>query len=227
MPWRYKVMARCWWRVCLQSDGKVLVAGMFTSVNGTARNRIARLHADGTLDTSFDPGSGADNAIYTLALQSDGKVVIGGGFTSYNGTGRSAIARLNMNGTLDTTFNTGSGATGGVVYTLAIQGDGKVIIGGYFTVYNGVARNYIARLNTNGLLDTGFNPGSGATGGGVVSLAVQSDGKIVIWYRKATNCPHQYQRANLNHRRCHDHYILCGSKCVHTGNGIRGFYHRQ
>ena len=166
--------------LAVQGDGKVLLAGMFTSVNGTARNRIARLNVDGTLDAGFDPGSGADNAIYALALQSDGKVVIGGGFTTYNGTARNAVARINANGSLDATFNTGSGASGGIVYTLAIQADSKVMIGGYFTAYNGVARSYIARLNTNGSLDTGFNPGSGASGGGVISIAVQKDGKILI-----------------------------------------------
>lgn len=167
--------------LAVQGDGKILLAGMFTSVNGTARNRVARLHADGTLDTGFNPGSGADNAIYALALQSDGKVVIGGGFTRYNGVGRNAIARLEANGALDAGFTTGNGASGGIVYALAIQQwDGKVLMGGYFTAYNGVARNYIARLNSNGSLDTGFNPGTGAGGGGVVSMAVQSDKKVLI-----------------------------------------------
>ena len=78
----------------LQSDGKIIIVGEFTSYNGTARNRIARLNADGTLDLTFNPGTGANGLVQTTALQSDGKIIIGGEFTSYNGTGRNRIARI-------------------------------------------------------------------------------------------------------------------------------------
>src|SRR5262245_39430326 len=93
------------WAVVVQPDGKILIAGDFTSVHGVPRNRIARLLSDGSLDTSFDPGSGADTTVNCMALQSDGKILIGGSFSSINGTSRSHFARLNSNGSLDTGFS--------------------------------------------------------------------------------------------------------------------------
>ncbi|OFX65411.1 MAG: hypothetical protein A2X15_00340 [Bacteroidetes bacterium GWB2_32_14] len=163
----------------IQSDGKIIIGGDFTSFNGTAINRIARLNTDGTLDTTFNIGTGANNIVRTITIQSDGKIMIGGQFTSYNDTTINRIARLNADGTLDTTFNTGTGVSNNTVATTAIQSDGKIIIGGYFTSYNGTARNNIARLNADGTLDTTFNPGTG-TSSYVFSIAMQSDGKIII-----------------------------------------------
>jgi uncharacterized delta-60 repeat protein len=172
----------------IQSDGKIIIGGSFTSYNGTAINRIARLNTDGTLDTSFNPGIGANDNIWTTSIQSDGKIIIGGDFTSYNGTTRNRIARLNPNGTLDAVFNPGTGVTS-VVRTNLIQSDGKIIIGGNFTSFNGTSRNKIARLNANGTLDNSFNPGTGVSGDGsyINTTTMQTDGKIIIagpfsWY---------------------------------------------
>jgi uncharacterized delta-60 repeat protein/uncharacterized repeat protein (TIGR02543 family) len=78
----------------LYSTGKILIGGAFTAYNGTARGRIARLNANGTLDTSFDPGTGANGWVYSIAVQADGKILIGGEFTAYNGTARGHIARI-------------------------------------------------------------------------------------------------------------------------------------
>ena len=163
----------------IQSDGKIIIGGQFSSYNGIARNRIARLNTDGTLDATFNPGTGANYYVSTTSIQSDGKIIIGGWFTSYNGIVRNRIARLNTDGTLDATFDQGTGADN-VVSTTSIQSDGKIIIGGNFTSYNGIAINRIARLNTNGTLDTSFNPGTGANGYGVGTTSIQSDGKIII-----------------------------------------------
>ncbi|EKE19188.1 MAG: hypothetical protein ACD_9C00099G0001, partial [uncultured bacterium] len=116
----------------LQPDGKILIGGTFTTYNGTSRNHIARINADGTLDTTFSPGSGANDDIYSLVLQSDGKILVGGPFTTYNGTSRNYIARINSNGSLDTTFNPGSGANN-ILHSTVIQPDGKILIGGGFT----------------------------------------------------------------------------------------------
>jgi uncharacterized delta-60 repeat protein len=172
-------------------DGKTLGGGSFSSINGTARNSIARLNADGSLDTSFNPGAGPNPPyVYSIAMQADGKVLIGGEFTSFNGTARNRIARLNVNGSLDSTFNPGSGATDGssglftAIYSVAVQPDGKLLVGGDFTRFNGVARNGLARLNANGSLDSSFNPGSAAGGGhywpGVHSVIPQRDGKVLV-----------------------------------------------
>ncbi|MEM6321521.1 MAG: delta-60 repeat domain-containing protein, partial [Bacteroidota bacterium] len=142
--------------VAVQSDGKVLIGGDFTTVNGTSRARIARLNADGSLDTSFDPGSGTNGDVQSVAVQSDGKVLIGGFFTTVDGTGRRRIARLNADGSLDTSFDPGSG-TNATVQSVAVQSDGKVLIGGDFTSVDGTSRNSIARLNADGSLDTSFD----------------------------------------------------------------------
>ena len=167
--------------IALQPDGKMLIGGSFTSYNGAARNRIARLNADGSLDASFNPGIGASGEVYSIALQPDGKILIGGPFTSYNGTSRNGIARLNADGSLDASFDPGSGAlNSNHIACIALQPDGKILIGGYFTSYNGTSRNRIARLNVNGSLDVSFNPGIGANADAVLSIALQPDGKILI-----------------------------------------------
>jgi uncharacterized delta-60 repeat protein len=158
----------------VQADGKIIIGGEFISYNGTGRNRIARLNADGSLDTGFDPGTGANGIIQSTTIQADGKIIIGGEFTSYNGTGRNYIARVNADGSLDTGFNPVTGASGAIRST-AVRSDGKIIIGGSFTSYNGTGRNNIARLNADGSLDTGFDPGTGANDI-IWSTAVQSDG---------------------------------------------------
>jgi uncharacterized delta-60 repeat protein len=165
--------------VAIQNDGKVLIAGTFTEYNGMNVNRIARVNSDGSLDTSFNVGTGANSNINTTSIQSDGKVIIGGDFTSYNGTNRNRIARLNTDGSLDTTFNVGTGVNDSV-YTTTIQSDGKVIIGGQFTTYNGTNINRIARLNTDGSLDTSFNVGTGFDNNWVNVVLIQSDGKVVV-----------------------------------------------
>jgi uncharacterized delta-60 repeat protein/gliding motility-associated-like protein len=164
--------------IAIQPDGKIIIGGSFTSFNSTERNRIARLNADGTLDTSFNPGIEANNQIRTIALQSDGKIIIGGSFTSFNSTERNRIARLNTDGTLDTSFNPGAGANSFVNKT-ALQSDGKIIIGGDFTSYNGTVCNYIGRLNVDGTLDISYNPGTG-TNWNVLTISIQPNGKIII-----------------------------------------------
>jgi uncharacterized delta-60 repeat protein len=162
----------------IQSDGKIIIGGSFTSYNGFTINRIARLNTDGTLDISFNPVIGANDNIWTTSIQSDGKIVIGGDFTSYNGTARNRIARININGTIDGTFNPGTGVTN-VVRTTSIQNNGKIIIGGNFSSYNGTSRNRIAVLNADGTLDESFNPGTGANSY-VSTISIQTDGKIII-----------------------------------------------
>lgn len=160
-----------------QTDGKIIIAGEFISYDYKSKNRIARLNADGTVDNSFNVGTGANAAISAAALQSDGKIVITGGFTSYNGIVKNRIARINADGTLDNTFEPGSGFNS--YTTIAAQTDGKILIGGYFTSYNGVARKHIARLNSDGTLDTSFGSAVGLDST-VKEIVLQPDGKILI-----------------------------------------------
>ncbi len=164
--------------IAVQADGKIIIGGSFTSYNGTTRNNIARINADGSLDSTFNPGTGANSLVTNITIQANGKIIIGGGFTSYNGTSRTYIARLNADGSLDGAFNPGSGPNEWL-NSVALQTDGKILINGGFTSYNGIARKNIARLNTDGSLDTRFNPGIGANGN-IISMALQPDGKILI-----------------------------------------------
>ena len=162
------------YRTVVQPDGKILVAGDFTAVNGTIRGRIARLNLDGTLDTSFNPPGGANNSVYDFALQPDGRIVIGGLFSAVNGANQAYLARLNGNGTLDTSF---APLPDYVVRALALQPDGKIVIGGYFANVAGQPRTRLARVNSNGSLDTTFNSGAGADEA-VFRIVLQPDGKI-------------------------------------------------
>jgi len=146
--------------VGIQSDGRILVGGNFTTYNGTTQNYITRLNSDGTRDTSFTIGTGFDGTLNTIAIQSDGKILVGGYFTSYNGTTQNYITRLNSDGTRDTSFTIGTGFNIGV-QTIAIQSDGKILVGGNFTTYNGTTQNYITRLNSDGTRDTSFTIGTG------------------------------------------------------------------
>jgi uncharacterized delta-60 repeat protein/uncharacterized repeat protein (TIGR01451 family) len=163
--------------IAAQADGRLLVGGFFTQVLGTNRSRIARLNPDGSLDGSFNPGAGADNPVYTIILQPDGRILVGGAFSAFNSTNVPGIVRLNTNGTVDASFKPGAGADG-PVFAVALQADGKVLIGGDFAAVNGTLRNRIARLNVDGSLDATFNPGTGMSAP-VRALLFQPDGKIV------------------------------------------------
>jgi uncharacterized delta-60 repeat protein len=168
------------------ADNKTVFAGDFLAYNNTPRNSIARMNADGSLDATFlaAPNSGANGPIDCLGLQGDGKIVIGGEFTAFNTTNRFYIARLNTDGNLDLTFNTGIGANN-FVRTLAVYptndavNGGKILIGGDFTMVDSTNRNYIARLNTNGTVDLSFDPGIGPNDT-VNAIALQPDGQILL-----------------------------------------------
>ncbi|MES2573368.1 MAG: T9SS type A sorting domain-containing protein [Bacteroidota bacterium] len=165
--------------IAVQTDGKILIGGTFTGFNGISKNRITRLNADGTLDTTFNPGTAANAMVYAIVLQTDGKILISGEFPTFNGTTKNRIARLNADGTLDATFAPVTGASG-PVYSMGLQTDGKILISGAFTSYDGVTKNYITRLNTNGTLDATFNVGGSGVEWSTPFLKLQSDGKILI-----------------------------------------------
>jgi uncharacterized delta-60 repeat protein len=167
----------------IQSDGKILIGGNFTTYNGTTSNRIIRLNSDGSIDDTFNIGTGFGGTfppIYTIQIQSDGKILVGGFFTSYNGTTRNRIIRLNSDGSIDNTFNIGTGFNDGV-FTIKQQSDGKILVGGAFTSYNGTTRNRIIRLNSDGSIDNTFSIGNGFSGNGsVLIIQIQSDGRILV-----------------------------------------------
>ncbi|MDX2305551.1 MAG: T9SS type A sorting domain-containing protein [Microscillaceae bacterium] len=172
-------------------DGKILVGGFFTSYNGTVRNGIIRLHANGSLDTSFDPNNGfssdfSDSTPYiqALAVLPNKKILVGGDFKSYQGDTHNRIIRLNDDGSIDQSFNSGAGFDA-AVRAFAIQPNGKIIVAGYFNTYDGIPSGNIVRLNPDGSIDNGFNSGSGFNAlkdyyDAVFSLILQPDGKIVV-----------------------------------------------
>ena len=137
---------------------------------------MAVLGVDGTVDTSFNPGTGASSNVYASAVQADGKILIGGNFTTYNGVIANRIARLNTDGALDATFTTGTGCNSDVT-SIALQPDGKIVISGVFTNFGGVSRSGIARLNANGTLDTTFVP---PTVGNAMSILALEDGRVMV-----------------------------------------------
>lgn len=157
-------------------DGKLYFIGNFTSFNGNVRNRIVRLFPDGTLDNSFNIGSGFNGSVNEVKIQSDGKIILVGNFTTYNGATFNRIIRLNTDATVDNSFNIGTGLNNTPV-TIAIQSDGKILVGGAFNSYNGVTRNSIVRINTNGSIDTSFDLTT-AILGNVDDIEVLSDGRI-------------------------------------------------
>jgi uncharacterized delta-60 repeat protein len=160
-----------------QPDGKILVGGEFTSYSGVTSNRIIRLDTGGTIDNTFNIGTGFSGNVRTIALQPDNKILVGGEFTSYDGTNSNRIIRLDTGGTIDNTFNIGTGFTN-TVLSIALQPDNKILVGGEFTSYDGTNSNRIIRLDTGGTIDNTFNIGTGFSGN-VRTIALQPDGKIL------------------------------------------------
>ncbi len=171
----------------VQTDGRAVIGGVFNLVGGREQENLARLNPDGTPDTTFQNPAVGDGIVFAFAMQTDGKFVIAGDFTLVGGQERQKVARLNADGTFDTTFQNPEVLFprdfGGVV-DLAVQTDGKVVIGGDFASVGGQARKNIARLNPDGTLDTAF-PNLAVSGmspyfGDLSALTLQNDGKVVI-----------------------------------------------
>jgi uncharacterized delta-60 repeat protein len=162
-----------------QPDGKVLVGGLFTLLNGSTRNFIARLRADGAIDSTFDSSVGANGSVRAIAVQPDGKILIGGDFSTYNADPESRLARLNSDGSLDTAFNPGGAGADGLVNDIALDSLGRILFCGAFRNVNGTPRTGIARLTASGSLDSSFDPGLGLNDF-VSDLEIQADGKIVV-----------------------------------------------
>ena len=162
----------------LQSDGGLLIAGYFSAIDGVGCNSIAKLRTDGSLDASFYLAGISNPSFNCVALQTNGQIVVGGGFTvTINGTNCNNVARLNSDGTLDTTFSPGTGANGSVK-AIALQQNGKILIGGSFTSVNGTNCYGVVRLNPNGSMDTNFS--FVPTLGSPDCITVQTNGAILM-----------------------------------------------
>jgi uncharacterized delta-60 repeat protein len=163
--------------IALQPDGRLVVGGSFRSYDGVSRNRIARLNVDGSLDVTFDPGSGANDEVHTVSLDAVGRVLIGGVFTHFDGVPRRGIARLNTDGTLDESFN--PNAIDGIVRNVVLRRNGRILISGGFSIIDGPAGEQIACLTPDGTVDPTF--AFVLTGGDyIAALFLQRDNKIVV-----------------------------------------------
>ena len=158
--------------IAQQSDGSVILGGdfsLFTDNNATVTaNRLIRVFQSGDADLSLITGTGFNGQVFDVEVEPDGDILVAGSFTSYNGTnGYGRIIRLLNSGVVDTNFNF-TGANGleaganGPIFDIELQANGDIVIAGSFTEYNGTGRNRIARINSDGSLDTDFNPGNGA-----------------------------------------------------------------
>ncbi len=164
-----------------QSDNKVIIVGSFNYYKTIQRRHIARLNTDGNPDLSFDPGAGANGVIYSVAVQADGKILIGGMFSWFNGSFRNNLTRLNTDGTVDETFNPKIDYSDVLnnVKSILVQPDGKIIIAGAISSYDGLPIKSIIRLNSDGSLDSSFDNLGMGTGGTVSALALLPNGKIL------------------------------------------------
>jgi uncharacterized delta-60 repeat protein len=168
-----------------QNDGKILIGGNFNTYKEVSQNNLMRLNSNKSKDHSFSIGSGFNGSVNSIALQNDGKIIIGGKFTKYQETTQNYLIRLNTDGTKDTSFNIGVGFDNTVNF-ITIQPDGKILVGGNFRKYQGISQGYLVRLNTDGTKDTTFNIGTGfynrmADAVNVIkTIVLQSDGKILV-----------------------------------------------
>ena len=153
------------------ANGKILIGGNFTTVNGTTQAALARLNADGSLDTAFNPVLTDSPVVFTILLQSDGKIMAGGTF-SVNGSGtRRGLVRLNSDGSLDSSFDINTSRVNQVFQ----RPDGKYIVSTKDIGFNNPS--VLARINNNGTTDFSFR---NQTRNIINSIFLQSSGNIVF-----------------------------------------------
>ncbi len=173
----------------VQADGKIALGGAFSALGGVARQRLGRLERGGTPEADFivgaDPiypgvaGGGFFGGVDSFALYPDGRLLVAGGFNFVGAEMRSGVARINVDGTVDTAFQAPDARPTSVL----LQPDGRVLIAGSFASVDGAPRFGIARLLADGALDTGFVTPDWSQGGGsptVTAILLQPDGKVVM-----------------------------------------------
>ena len=161
----------------LQQDGKIVVGGDFNNTNSSQFKKIARLLPNGSFDMSFNSGIAPNEKILTTAVQSDGKIIIGGQFTIVNGMFRFGLARLLPNGDLDNAYNV---SCSGEVSSCKLQPDGKLLIGGHFWEVNGVNHRSVARINEDGTVDNSFQTGNTVDASFITEISVLPNGKLLM-----------------------------------------------
>ncbi|WP_316817222.1 DUF5008 domain-containing protein [Pedobacter nyackensis] len=140
----------------MQADGKLIVAGGFSSYNGENVSKIVRLNLDGSLDKSFNPGTGPNGTISSIQPYLNGQMLISGEFLSYNGKNRTRVAIINENGSLDESFDPGVSANGSISRAIRL-GNGKILLTGNFQKFNNINRFGLAVVEANGTLSPAYN----------------------------------------------------------------------
>lgn len=164
----------------MQPDGKLVIAGPFTTVHGVARHALARLNADGSLDMTFDVQLSSQGEVRALALQDNGKLVLGGRFSTVNGITRASLARLNVDGSLDPEFAPYLALSPNMlgISAVAVEIDQRIVIGGTFQLPSTGSTVHIARIARNGQVDDTFN--SGAARGHIHAIVAEPTGDLLI-----------------------------------------------
>lgn len=162
----------------VQNDGKILVGGGFIKFNTADCRRLVRLNTDGSIDTSFIFNAGFDNTIYDIAIQTDGKILVCGEFTAGMNIGCGRILRLNIDGSVDNTFQH-IGAYNNTIRTMKVLANGQILLGGDFTYYNNQPIARFCRINADGSLDNSFSSGTGPNNI-VVKIEEDAEGNILV-----------------------------------------------
>ena len=164
--------------VALQPDGRILVGGDFSSVNGSPRFALARLLDNGSLDLDFVPPL-FDDGVSAIVVQPDGRILVAGDFITANGAAAKHVVRLLANGSVDSSFASGIDHwTALGISHLALQANGRILVAGGFDSVSGQARPGLAKLLPSGTLDSGFAPP--ALDNRIAALALQPSGAVVI-----------------------------------------------
>jgi uncharacterized delta-60 repeat protein len=168
--------------IAIDPSGKLYVGGSFTTFQGVTNNRIIRLNTDGSKDAAFDNTTGFGGTVNTIAVDSSGKIYVGGIFTAYKSVTNNRIIRLNPDGSKDTAFDNSTGFGSGSVAGIKLDSSGRIVVIGSFNSYKGVTANGIIRILPTGLIDTTFTTGVG-TGFNPISptsFVFDSTGKIYV-----------------------------------------------
>ena len=190
----------------VDSNGSIVITGLFDNFNGTPSSRIARLLSDGTIDPSFAIGSGFSGGSNTgtdVLINPDNSMFCLGYWNTFNGTPVSpGITKLTSTGSLDPSFNGGTGFNPYLAvnpnYFIRYSNETSFYVTGYFTSYNGVSANYIIKLNEDGSIDTSANFGTGFNNSTYLSTILWDDKIYIQGDFTSYNGVDSYQNIILN-----------------------------
>lgn len=161
------------------ADGRVILGGAFPAYGSFSGRGLVRIWPNGQRDPGFNIGTGVTTRVQELAAGPNGRVYVGGLFTSFNGTAVGDFVCIDSNGTIDPSFTVGTGFNNEVT-ALAVYPNGDIVVGGFFNQYKGQSVTQPVRIFANGQRDTTFNLGGAGTFGIIDAICVQPDNKILV-----------------------------------------------